>query len=468
MRTWWGILAPFLLLPLGCEIERVDRSSPATESSGELPPAPPAKTSLSEALSKTKAEKSPRSTSATEPAASRSDEPIPPQTSTPKAPDGPPLSELSSWWSKGPSGFAQGTLFVYGGGPASAQLTLPASTPQDIIDALLAVVDALEAHPDTNAGMGAALRLDGSSEVEAVIRDATGRVGRVVGVHEFASPSVLAGALLRAGGVTLRDRAVERLIAKLQLERATLQTERSEQHYLSDLANSLGQRAEDSNPALLQLLVTPENIRRALALNRAVSASHVRDPVVVAYCLPQQVSFAASHGGSPLSLPGAPSLLEGERVLSAGDARFVFLMAPEDCTWTAQSLQEDRGRPEILARKVEEQCPNARYAIVEANGVTSNIAPGSFEVVAPSADEASIEALPPAVAPSKPVPSNNPVPTKKPTVPGASPAPPPSHHLQPSAPGPAPQRASGPEPNVVPAPTAPRKTREAPTQEGGP
>lgn len=445
-----GSLGSLLFLALlGCEIERI--SPPSDQSSAQPTPATersaPAPTTLSQALSEGEKPTSKAAAPQAQPSAPEESPDTPASGSTQTPPLGvtlgPPLSELDGWLaeqrqsSPGAQALAEGTFFVYGGGSEVDHLALPESLPEGSMETVSAFVSALEKSPETNAGVGASLRLDGSVELEAIVGDQRGTIGTALGVHGFAHPVLLAAALAQAGGAELRDHAATRLASKLRVERLPPVSDASRDQYLLDLSGYLAAGETKPGLALFHLLVDPEVTAKALSSGGRRNAPPARDPVFAVLVTSAGVSFAASYGGVPLSLPGASSVLESGRSFWSSGSRFAFVSDVEGCPRTARELLTIKAPTAQLARTLERDCPSRRYAFVEGEHITTNLGPSTYrshvrgaqpgasghsdpiQAGVPGPSQKPAETPPPAPPPKLPEPSRKPAPEAAPPPPGS-------------------------------------------------
>lgn len=437
---------------LGCEIERTSsRSEPEGAQASPVPNPAAAPTSLSEALSRSPKKKVHQEEPAAPPAPPPALQEDAPEPETETLPPGRPLSELpewvrgAAWWSPGAGDDVHRLLLVYGGGAAVKALHLPESTAPAAQDSVVAIVEQLEQSPLTNAGRGAARRLDGSVEVEALLRQGDGRVGGVFGATKIRSPIHLAAALARAGGAQIRGSAAERLASKLELDLLPLETAESQEQYVQDLARSLEEGHTEDNRALFHLFVDPRLTADALKRKQALPEAPPRDPIVVVLSTKGgELLFAASHGGTPLSLPGSKSLLQGDRAIASDERRVAFLFSKEACNYDASQLLTPWNQLLPLLRRVEKECPKARYLVVEDAKIETNLPADTFARASlPRAEDP--PSVPGKTSPAAPSSSSNAPPAGSPvktpsagsgtkTAPGGSSSPP-------AAPAPAPTQS---------------------------
>ena len=115
------------------------------------------------------------------------------------------------------------------------------------LDAVVAGVAALEDDPLLNAGRGAALRLDGSAELDAAVMTSAGQFGAVTGLASVQNPSRVARAVLDTPHRVLAGAGAQRLARLLGLEAFDVRTEAAKiQHrsLLSELAAVGGREAQ--------------------------------------------------------------------------------------------------------------------------------------------------------------------------------------------------------------------------------
>lgn len=99
------------------------------------------------------------------------------------------------------------------------------------LDAVIAGVRVLEDEPTLNAGTGAALRLDGSSELDAAVMTSHGAFGAVAGVSDVKNPSVVARAVADTPHRVLSGAGASRLARALGLEPVDVRTDSAVARY---------------------------------------------------------------------------------------------------------------------------------------------------------------------------------------------------------------------------------------------
>ena len=116
------------------------------------------------------------------------------------------------------------------------------------LDAAVAGVAALEDDPSLNAGTGAALRLDGSAELEAAVMTSTGRFAAVTGLSAVQYPSRVARAVLDTPHRVLAGVGAQRFARLLGNDAFDVRTEAVKQRYKS-LMGELGAGGAEASPA---------------------------------------------------------------------------------------------------------------------------------------------------------------------------------------------------------------------------
>lgn len=249
-----------------------------------------------------------------------------------------------------------------------------------VAEAAAQIGQELEELPNTNAGVGAALRLDGATiECDAVVMDARGRKGFAGGLRSNASPLMVAAALYRAGGVTMRGRAVDELAISLGAAQTDLLTEAASAAYVADLREHVGKSAASGRGGLESFYVNPENLRAALAsAPGATRKDSERLPVFVIVASSEGIGVAGSSGGHPLSYPGTPTLLDApHEALAIGEDTVVAVLGPADkCPLGAQkALQQvqNSGSSLLVAQELKRVCDGVPYVIFSGKTLRTNI-----------------------------------------------------------------------------------------------
>jgi len=213
------------------------------------------------------------------------------------------------------------------------------------LDAVVAGVAALEDDPSLNAGTGAALRLDGSVELEAAVMSSAGKLGAVAGLTSIRHPSAIARAVADSPHRLLAGAGAMRFARVLGVESFDVRTAAATQRYhalLAELEAPDGgapspdvvawPSASGGAPAPWQaylrrppprpaaprapaasgvpLSPAPAAATPAVSAPRQTPAPHPSAPVgadtvaVLARCPGGEFAGAVSSGGPWLSLPG--------------------------------------------------------------------------------------------------------------------------------------------------------------------
>jgi hypothetical protein len=246
-------------------------------------------------------------------------------------------------------------------------------------EAALRIAVKLEAAPSTNAGLGSALRLDGTTiECDALVMDSKGRRALVGGLRSASSPVSVAAALYRAGGVTVRGAAADDLAERLGAGDVSLLTQSAETAYLSDLRLHAGSGEGRGPGSIESLYVSPEKLSQALASPSPERENKLaRTPVFVVVTDGTTSAVAASSGGIVLSHPGAPSLLDApHNAVALNEEGVVFVLAthsacPDGALQSSQQLRATRSSLSAV-QYLSASCPDAPYVVLSGKTLRTN------------------------------------------------------------------------------------------------
>ncbi len=221
----------------GCRVKRVDPEGPAPTTSAAAP-APPSSTPGVAARKPPAAPRRPAPTapvaSATRPAASTLPMPRPPPPEAERAAELPAFAAAD---------LAPGVAAAAFAGPGTdptqtrslvnaVRHALRALTQQSSpLDAAVAGATVVEDDPLLNAGTGAALRLDGSAELEVLVMDSSGRLGAAAAVRDVQHPVRLAFAAASSPHRLLVGEGAQRVAQWLALPQSSARTARQRETY---------------------------------------------------------------------------------------------------------------------------------------------------------------------------------------------------------------------------------------------
>ncbi len=296
------------------------------------------------------------------------------------------------------------------------------------VDVAVRIVGVLESLPATNAGLGAALRLDGTTvECAAVVLDEEGRGAEVSGLRRARQPSAVALALYKLGGGHVTGASGDELAERLGLSLSSLVTEEAQARYKQDLARLVQGNSSAQITSLTSLYVSQALITEALR-TPVPTEEETRLPVFALVKSPDGKSgLALSTGGRPLSLPG--EAFERQDTL-----RFASLPSGEDliglpfgapCSFNAESALKTFAQTRTSSLVVsawQRACPGGHYFLRAGDATWTDLNEESFYIfppkpalVPPASAPASASALAPSAAPVPP--RTAPAPTQPPTVP---------------------------------------------------
>lgn len=283
-------------------------------------------------------------------------------------------------------------LVVFAGGshvPERAALTQIVENTAQPIDGAVSATLLLEEQPALNAGIGAALRLDGKTiETEACVMDTEGHSGEVTQARAVPHPSAVARELYRRGGARLRGQAASEFLPTasepIDQKAAAQPSEVARSEYTNALARLLlGPPDPERSPFLADYVTAPE-LEAALRIGREAplpSTPTGRGPILVAAFPPAGLPLlVASYGAPVLSRPGAPGWLESNPapLLPLRDGFLVLLPSPlsntnsqPPCSLARPTLEFLAQSPSLLIEKLKRICPQRPALFLSRRGIVA-------------------------------------------------------------------------------------------------
>jgi len=232
----------------------------------------------------------------------------------------------------------------------------------------MAGVRVLEDEPNLNAGSGAALRLDGSAELDAAVMTSRGSFGAVASISDFKNPSLLARAVMDTPHRLLTGPGASRFARSVGIEPGEPRTEAALARHKALITRLRANEELESVPELVPWSVStragseggapfwqsylppaprqapPPSAAPAAPVSSSAPADAAAPPKaapggdtvgVIFRCGPGDYAGAASSGGPWLALPGRiGDVPVPGAALYVGDAAAVLVTGPGEAILT--------------------------------------------------------------------------------------------------------------------------------------